>query len=127
MNICIPLQKTISELPSNYEQLKLASHFGVAGAFVVINTGTQQLLGLCKISKNCSGPCQCAIPDLSNYEIDAFVGPAMGFRLAQIARRTSKRVYTTQAPTLQDVLVQFMQKDGVAMSTPKGKCFSRMY
>lgn len=127
MNICIPLQEAISEPHGNYEQLELASHFGVAGAFVVIDTNTQQFLGQCKISKNCSGSCQCAIPDISDYEIDAFVGPAMGFRLAQMARRTSKRVYTTQAHTLQDALVQFTQKEGVAVSTPKGKCFSRMY
>ena len=126
MNVCIPLQKDLEEYVA-YNQVKLASHFGTANTFIVFNTDTQEVLGKCRLLKQCSGSCKCPIPDTSDYDIDAFIGPAMGFRLAQMARRNSKKVYVTPAQTLQEVLEQLSHKDFLPMTVPRGKCFARLY
>jgi len=124
MNICVPLQAVQSQ--TDYAQLKLPAHFGDAKAFVVLDTVTQKIIGQCELEKTCAGPCKCPIPDVSAYHVDAFAGPAMGFRLAQMARRSSKKVYMTQAKTLADVLADFAEGNFFDMAVPKGKCMSRL-
>lgn len=125
MKICVPLQN--NDIDADYTKLKLPTHFGDACTFIVFDTIEQKIVGECELEKECAGPCHCPIPDISPYAVDAFAGPAMGFRLAQMARRNSKKVYLTKAPTLADVLKDFSREDFYDMAVPKGRCMTRLY
>lgn len=102
MHLCVPLQTSEINEPDS-DSLQLATHFGHAKCFAIINSSNGDILGTCSISRYCPGPCKCPILDFSDSsipKIDALAGNAIGFRLLQMSKRAALPVLATAARTL---------------------------
>lgn len=103
MRVCVALQsRTPSALaaPAALHALPLAAHFGEAASFAVIDSESGELLGECRVSRHCPGPCHCPLPDLDAASVDLLAGHAAGFRLMQLSRRAGLPVVSVGAHTL---------------------------
>ncbi|MBK1678984.1 hypothetical protein CKO20_01135 [Rhodocyclus tenuis] len=78
----------------------LATHFGLAGRFAVIDSENGEILADCPVGGVCRGPCGCPLPDLSGSKLDAIAGRSVGFRLLQLSRRAGLPVLASAARTL---------------------------
>lgn len=101
MRYCVPL---LVGDPAHPDDLRLASHFGLASRFALIDGEQAKIVGDCASNGVCRGPCACPMPDLAAHEVDALIGPALGFRLLQLSRRAGLPVFATRAQTLGELL-----------------------
>jgi len=83
--------------------LPLATHFGLAECFAVVDSTSGDILGECDISSYCPGPCHCPLPNLADNGIEALAGHSMGFRLMQLSRRAKLPVLAVNAQTLSEL------------------------
>lgn len=98
MRVCVPLLSSMNDASGN--DSPLATHFGLAGRFAVIDSQNGEILADCPIGSVCRGPCGCPLPDLSGSRIDAIAGRSAGFRLLQLSRRAGLPVLASTARTL---------------------------
>lgn len=104
MRVCVPLSSNSGTIISIRDDanraLPVASHFGLAECFALIDSESGHVLGECGISGHCPGACHCPLPDLVGGQVDVLAGQAMGFRLMQLSRRARLPVVALRAQTL---------------------------
>jgi len=108
MRVCVPLLSSSASIRDGMRDgaahdLPLARHFGLAECFAVIDSASGDMLGECRISGHCPGPCHCPLPDLAESRVDILAGQAMGFRLMQLSRRAGLPVMAVRAHTLDEL------------------------
>jgi len=101
MRVCVPLLSNSTSIRGHADRaLPVASHFGLAECFALIDSESGSLLGECRIAGHCPGACHCPLPDLAGGCVDVLAGQAMGFRLMQLSRRAGLPVLVSKAHTL---------------------------
>ena len=101
MRVCVPLLSNSASIRGHAGRaLPVASHFGLAECFALIDSESGNLLGECRIAGHCPGACHCPLPDLAGSGVDVLAGQAMGFRLMQLSRRAGLPVLALRAHSL---------------------------
>ena len=104
MRVCVPLLSNSKSIRGHADRaLLVASHFGLAECFSLIDSESGNVIGECRIAGHCPGACHCPLPDLAGSGVDVLAGQAMGFRLMQLSRRAGLPVLALRAHTLGDL------------------------
>lgn len=122
LRICVPLSSSDVNV-TDADDVRLATHFGLAERFAVVDSASGDIVGECGISGYCPGPCHCPLPDLADGDIDALAGQSMGFRLMQLSRRAKLPVLAVKARTLGE-LRREMCGSSPTRPMSAGKCLS---
>lgn len=109
MRVCVPLLSDAISANSRAD-VSLATHFGLADRFAVIDSVSGNIVGECRVAGYCPGACHCPLPNLQDCPVDALAGAAMGFRLLQISRRAGLPALAVEARTLNELRREIGQK-----------------
>ena len=124
LRLCVPLLSSDVDNPAG-KDLRLATHFGLAERFAVVDSLSGEILSECGISGYCPGPCHCPLPNLVDSGVDALAGESMGFRLMQLSRRAKLPVLAVKAKTLGELSHEKCGKSPV-FAMPAGRCLTNV-
>ncbi len=122
LRLCVPLLSGDVGSPAG-KDFRLATHFGLAERFAVVDSLSGEILSECAISGYCPGPCHCPLPNLVDSDVDALAGESMGFRLMQLSRRAKLPVLAVKAKTLGELSHEMRGKSPV-FAMPAGRCLT---